>query len=105
MASTFTSKVRGYLPSRNWAIFLGLSTGVGTLYRLDRQALEDTRRQMRERVRYLAEQPLLTTDLPRRVLVVLAPPTASDNISAVRHQFSEFIKPGKLGQCPRLEQI
>ena len=66
--SSWLSK-RPKLPSRNWLIFLTVTSSVASLYFYDRQQCKKIRRHYVERVKHLSEEPMGSMDWPRKVTV------------------------------------
>jgi import inner membrane translocase subunit TIM54 len=60
---------RPKLPSRNWLIFLSVTTSIVAYYVYDRRECRRIRADYSSRVEHLAKDPLGTTDLPRKVTV------------------------------------
>lgn len=60
---------RPKLPSRNWLIFLSVTTSIVAYYVYDRRECRRIRADYSSRVEHLAKEPLGTTDLPRKVTV------------------------------------
>ncbi|KAL0639936.1 hypothetical protein Q9L58_001028 [Maublancomyces gigas] len=86
--------IRAKLPSRNWLIFLSISsTFAGIIYH-DRREQSRIQRLWASRVAHLSQQPLSPLALPRKLTVFLsaAPGTGTDLRSAQEH-YRDFVKP------------
>ncbi|KAF8430316.1 mitochondrial import inner membrane translocase subunit Tim54 [Tirmania nivea] len=80
------------LPSRNWLIFLGVvSTWTGLIV-YDRREKKRVQTHWCSRVSHLAELPMSTKTLPRKITIYLAAPPG-DGISAAKDYFREYVKP------------
>ncbi|TDL24912.1 hypothetical protein BD410DRAFT_785645 [Rickenella mellea] len=84
---------RPKLPSRNWLIFLSLTSSVLGLYTYDRRKCKQIRQQYVDRVKYLAEQPLQSWDLPRKVTVYSAKWPGDDDYNRCVQYFRKYVKP------------
>lgn len=83
---------RPKLPSRNWLIFLTTTTTVLSYYIYDRKQSKAIRQEYIDRVKHLADQPLGTMDLPRKVLVYGARyPGDQEYDRSIRH-FKKYVK-------------
>src|SRR5437870_4060375 len=60
---------RPKLPSRNWLIFIGLTSSISAYYFYDRRQCTRIRQNYVDRVKHLAEQPAGTMEWPRKVVV------------------------------------
>jgi len=63
---------RPKLPSRNWLIFLSVTSSIAGLYIYDRRQCKHIRQSYIDRVKHLAEQPFDPLDTPRKVTVYAA---------------------------------
>lgn len=83
---------RPKLPSRNWLIFLSVTTSIVACYVYDRRECRRIRADYSSRVEYLAKDPLGTTDLPRKVTVYGAKwPGDEDHDKSLRF-FRKYVK-------------
>ncbi|KAI9719843.1 MAG: mitochondrial import inner membrane translocase subunit tim54 [Chrysothrix sp. TS-e1954] len=80
------------LPSRNWLIFLSVTSSfAGALY-YDRRQKRLTQRKWCNLVSHIAHEPLQASSMPRRVTIYLqAPP--GDGLRPAREHFTEYVKP------------
>ncbi|KAG2362508.1 inner membrane protein import complex subunit Tim54-domain-containing protein [Suillus spraguei] len=84
---------RPRLPSRNWLIFLSVTTSIVAYYAYDRRECGRIRADYSSRVEHLAKDPLGTTDLPRKVIVYGAKwPGDEDHDKSLRF-FRKYVKP------------
>lgn len=84
---------RPKLPSRNWLIFLSVTTSIVAYYVYDRRECRRIRADYSSRVEHLARDPLGTTDLPRKVTVYGAKwPGDEDHDKSLRF-FRKYVKP------------
>ena len=83
---------RPKLPSRNWLIFLSVTTSIVSYYIYDRRECRRIREDYVSRVEHLAKEPLRTTDLPRKVTVYGAKwPGDEDHDKSLRF-FRKYVK-------------
>ncbi|KAG8217690.1 inner membrane protein import complex subunit Tim54-domain-containing protein [Butyriboletus roseoflavus] len=83
---------RPRLPSRNWCIFITLTSSLVSYYAYDRHQARAIRRSYIDRVKHLADEPMKSTDLPRKVVVYGAKwPGDEDHQRAVRF-FKKYVK-------------
>ncbi|KAG2157505.1 inner membrane protein import complex subunit Tim54-domain-containing protein [Suillus clintonianus] len=84
---------RPKLPSRNWLIFLSVTTSIVSYYAYDRRECRRIRDEYASRVEHLAKDPLGTADLPRKVTVYGAKwPGDEDHDKSLRF-FRKYVKP------------
>ncbi|KAG2041891.1 inner membrane protein import complex subunit Tim54-domain-containing protein [Suillus americanus] len=84
---------RPKLPSRNWLIFLSVTTSIVAYYVYDRKECRRIRADYSSRVEHLAKDPLGTTDLPRKVTVYGAKwPGDEDHDKSLKF-FRKYVKP------------
>lgn len=84
---------RPKLPSRNWLIFLSVTTSIVAYYVYDRRECRRIRADYSSRVEHLAKEPLGTTDLPRKVTVYGAKwPGDEDHDKSLKF-FRKYVKP------------
>lgn len=87
---------RPRLPSRNWCIFITLTSSLISYYAYDRYQARAIRQSYIDRVKHLADEPMKSTDLPRKVVVYGAKwPGDEDHQRAVRF-FKKYVKVGPL---------
>jgi import inner membrane translocase subunit TIM54 len=80
------------LPSRNWLIFLSVSGTITSLILYDRHHKKKAQEKWCRLVSHIAEEPLSTTSMPRKVTVFLSAPPG-DGLKPARDHFVEYIKP------------
>ncbi|RPB20106.1 hypothetical protein L211DRAFT_829722 [Terfezia boudieri ATCC MYA-4762] len=85
-------KFRAKIPSRNWLIFIGVVSTWTGLVVYDRREKKRAQAHWCSRVSHLAELPMSTKTLPRKITIYLAAPPG-DGISAAREYFREYVKP------------
>ncbi|KAG9318655.1 inner membrane protein import complex subunit Tim54-domain-containing protein [Chiua virens] len=84
---------RPRLPSRNWCIFITVSSSLISYYAYDRRQARTIRQSYVDRVKHLADGPMKSTELPRKVVVYGAKwPGDEDHTQAVRF-FKKYVKP------------
>ncbi|KAF8643764.1 hypothetical protein AX16_008783 [Volvariella volvacea WC 439] len=84
---------RPKLPSRNWLIFLSVTSSLTGLYIYDRRKCKEIRQDYIERVKDLAEVTSHPLDAPRKVMVYGAKwPGDEDHEQALKY-FRKYIKP------------
>ncbi|KAJ7709460.1 inner membrane protein import complex subunit Tim54-domain-containing protein [Mycena rosella] len=84
---------RPKLPSRNWLIFLSVTSSVAGLYIYDRQQCKVIRRTYIEKVKDLAEEPVGALYRPRKVTVYGGKwPGDEDHDQSLRY-FRKYVKP------------
>ncbi|EIW84851.1 hypothetical protein CONPUDRAFT_134720 [Coniophora puteana RWD-64-598 SS2] len=84
---------RPKLPSRNWLIFLSVTSSVTSYYIYDRRQCTRIRDEFKERVRHLAEEPLGTQDLPRKVQVYASKWPGDQDPDTAGRFFKKYVKP------------
>ncbi|KAJ7085713.1 inner membrane protein import complex subunit Tim54-domain-containing protein [Mycena belliarum] len=84
---------RPKLPSRNWLIFLSVSSSITGLYIYDRQQCKAIRRAYIEKVQHIADEPVSALYRPRRVTVYGGKwPGDEDHDQALKY-FRKYVKP------------
>ncbi|KAJ3045674.1 mitochondrial import inner membrane translocase subunit tim54 [Rhizophlyctis rosea] len=78
---------RSKLPSRNWLIFIGVTSTIAALASYDRWRLSQIRAELAERADVLAKEKLPTTEMPRKVRVYLA------HSQWAKWWFEQYVKP------------
>ena len=82
------------LPSRNWLIFLSLSTTLTSAILYDRREKKRATQRWAESVSHVAAEPLRTDTMPRRITVYVAsPPGDGGSLRAGRELFHEYVRP------------
>ncbi|KZT27338.1 hypothetical protein NEOLEDRAFT_1130870 [Neolentinus lepideus HHB14362 ss-1] len=84
---------RPKLPSRNWLIFLSITSTVTGCYIYDRRECKRIRKEYQDKVRFLAEEPLGSLDLPRKVVVYAAKWPGDDDWDRGMRYFRKYVKP------------
>ncbi|PUU80347.1 inner membrane protein import complex subunit Tim54-domain-containing protein [Tuber borchii] len=84
--------IRAKLPSRNWSIFISLSTAFAAAVYYDRRETKRVQKHWCSVVEHLAREPLSTLELPRKVTVYLSAPPG-DTITPSIEYFREYVKP------------
>jgi import inner membrane translocase subunit TIM54 len=88
---------RPKLPSRNWLIFIGITSTVTGYYLYDRRQCKTIRQAYVDKVKHLAEVPLHSHDYPRKVTVYGAKwPDDEDSDRAIKY-FRKYVK---VRACP-----
>ncbi|CAL1705676.1 unnamed protein product [Somion occarium] len=84
---------RPSLPSRNWLIFLGVTSSVTAWYIYDRRQCKKIRQEYVERVKYLSEVPLHSLDYPRKVTVYGSKWPGDEDSDRSMKYFRKYVKP------------
>ncbi|KAI7184286.1 hypothetical protein D0869_01104 [Hortaea werneckii] len=80
------------LPSRNWMIFLTVTGSFASAVIYDKWQTKRNRQKWCDLVSHLADEPLSTKTLPRRMTIYLAAPPG-DGLRNAREHFHDYIKP------------
>jgi import inner membrane translocase subunit TIM54 len=80
------------LPSRNWLIFLGISSSLLGAYYYDRRECKRILQQYVDRVKHLAEQPAGTMEWPRKVTVYGSKWPGDDDYDKSIKYFRKYVK-------------
>ncbi|EMD01175.1 hypothetical protein BAUCODRAFT_49367, partial [Baudoinia panamericana UAMH 10762] len=80
------------LPSRNWLIFLSITGSIAGAITYDRWQTRRVKQKWCDLVSHLAEEPLSSHHMPRRLTIYLAAPPA-DGLRSAREHFTNYIKP------------
>ncbi|KAK3623708.1 mitochondrial import inner membrane translocase subunit tim54 [Elasticomyces elasticus] len=80
------------LPSRNWMIFLSLSGFIASAIAYDKYQTRLTKQKWCDVVRHLADEPLDTKNMPRKLTIYLSAPPG-DGLRSAREHFHQYIKP------------
>ncbi|KAL8705869.1 MAG: hypothetical protein Q9201_001017 [Fulgogasparrea decipioides] len=80
------------LPSRNWLIFLSVTGSFATAVLYDRYHKKRAQQRWCNLVSHIAQEPLPTTQMPRRITIFLSAPPG-DSLRAAREHFHEYVKP------------
>ncbi|KAI0748556.1 inner membrane protein import complex subunit Tim54-domain-containing protein [Daedaleopsis nitida] len=81
------------LPSRNWLIFLTVTSAVAGCYVYDRQQCKKIRQDYVDKVKDLAAEPLGSMDLPRKVTVYGAKWLGDEDSDRSMRYFRKYVKP------------
>lgn len=85
-------RIKLKLPSRNWLIFLTVTGSFTTALLYDRHQQKKAQQRWCKLVSPLAQEPLPTNCMPRRITIILAGPPG-DSLRVAREHFHEYIKP------------
>nr|POE50136.1 mitochondrial import inner membrane translocase subunit tim54 [Quercus suber] len=80
------------LPSRNWMIFLSITGGFASAVMYDKWQTRRNREKWCQLVSHIADEPLSTKSLPRRMTIYLAAPPG-DGLRCAREHFYDYVKP------------
>lgn len=80
------------LPSRNWFIFLSITGSFTTALLYDRQQKKKAQQRWCNLVSHMANEPVPTNIMPRRITIFLSAPPG-DGLRVAREHFHEYIKP------------
>ncbi|KAL1634692.1 mitochondrial import inner membrane translocase subunit tim54 [Neofusicoccum ribis] len=80
------------LPSRNWMIFLTITSSWTAALVYDRREKKRVQQKYCDAVAHLARETLPTTAMPRRMTIYLSAPPA-DGLMGAREHFHEYVKP------------
>ena len=83
---------RPRLPSRNWLIFLSVTSAVTGYYIYDRQQCKKIRQEYVDQVKDLAAQPLGSMELPRKVTVYGAKWLGDEDYDRSMRYFRKYVK-------------
>lgn len=83
---------RPRLPSRNWLIFLGVTSSIAGAYVYDRRKCREIREGYVRRVEHLAQVPMRSSELPRKVTVFAAKWPGDDDYSRGVRYFRKYVK-------------
>lgn len=83
---------RPSLPSRNWLIFLTLTSTVTGYYLYDRRECRKIREEYAQRVQHLAKLPLHSMELPRKVTVYGSKWPADEEYDRSIKYFRKYVK-------------
>ncbi|KAH9857194.1 inner membrane protein import complex subunit Tim54-domain-containing protein [Lenzites betulinus] len=84
---------RPRLPSRNWLIFLSVSSAIAGYYVYDRQQCKKIRQEYVDKVKDMAVQPMGSMELPRLVTVYGAKWPGDQNYDESMKYFRKYVKP------------
>ncbi|KAF7337996.1 hypothetical protein MVEN_02023500 [Mycena venus] len=84
---------RPKLPSRNWLIFLSVTSSMAGLYIYDRQQCKAIRKSYVERVQELADQPVGALYRPRKVMVYGGKWPGDEDHDQTLKYFRKYVKP------------
>ncbi|KAH8117081.1 mitochondrial import inner membrane translocase subunit Tim54 [Phellopilus nigrolimitatus] len=84
---------RPKLPSRNWLIFIGVTSSLVGLYAYDRKKCRDIRTSYIQRVEHLSQLPMGSMELPRKVTVYACKWPGDEDASRGLRYFRKYIKP------------
>ncbi|KAJ7481219.1 inner membrane protein import complex subunit Tim54-domain-containing protein [Mycena galericulata] len=84
---------RPKLPSRNWLIFISVTSSVAGLYIYDRQQCKAIRRRYIDKVKDLAEEPVASLYRPRKVTVYGGKWPGDEDHDQTLKYFRKYVKP------------
>ena len=87
---------RPKLPSRNWLIFLSVTSSIIGFYVYDRRQCKSIRQSYVDKVKNLAEQPLAALDKPRKVTVYGAKWPGDEDYDQSLKYFRKYVKVGEI---------
>ena len=83
---------RPKLPSRNWLIFIGVTSSLLGLYTYDRRKCKEIRDEYIKRVAHLAQEPMGSMDLPRKVTVYASKWPGDEDANRSLKYFRKYVK-------------
>ena len=83
---------RPKLPSRNWLIFIGVTSSVLGLYTYDRKQCKKIREEYIKKVEYLSQEPMGSLELPRKVTVYASKWPGDEDSNRSLRFFRKYIK-------------
>ncbi len=96
---------RPKLPSRNWLIFLSVTSSIAGWYFYDRRQCRQIRQEYVDKVKHLAQVPLHTMDLPRKVTVYGTKWPADEEYDRSMKYFRKYVKVRNSNYCTRADII
>ncbi|OBW65718.1 MAG: Uncharacterized protein AUREO_042220 [Aureobasidium pullulans] len=84
--------IKAKLPSRNWMIFLSITSSFAAAVYYDKRETARLQKQYCDLVAPLSEKILPTTTMPRKMTIYLQAPPA-DGLRSAREHFYEYVKP------------
>ena len=85
-------RLRARLPSRNWMIFFTITGGFASAIFYDKYQTRRNRQKWCDLVSHLADEPVPTHQMPRRMTIYLSAPPG-DGLRYAREHFHEYVKP------------
>ncbi|KAK7694045.1 hypothetical protein QCA50_003621 [Cerrena zonata] len=96
---------RPSIPSRNWLIFIGVTSTITGWYIYDRRQCKNIRQEYVDKVKHLSEVPLHSLDYPRKVTVYGSKwPGDEDSDRSLRY-FRKYVKPVLVAAAVDFEMI
>jgi import inner membrane translocase subunit TIM54 len=83
---------RPKLPSRNWLIFITVTSSIAGYYIYDRRQCNQIRQSYIDRVKHLADEPLASLDVPREVTVYGAKWPGDEDYDRSLKYFRKYVK-------------
>lgn len=83
---------RPKLPSRNWLIFIGVTSAVTGYYFYDRRQCKQIRQEYVDKVKHLAEVPLHSMDYPRKITVYGSKWPGDEDYDQSMRYFRKYVK-------------
>ncbi|KAF8163445.1 mitochondrial import inner membrane translocase subunit Tim54 [Crassisporium funariophilum] len=96
---------RPKVPSRNWLIFLSVTSSVIGLYVYDRRQCKQIRQAYVDKVKHLAELPMDPFDLPRKVTVYASKWPGDEDYDQSMKYFRKYVKPVLVAAAVDFEMI
>ena len=87
---------RPKLPSRNWLIFIGITSSLIGCYAYDRKKCREIREFYIKKVEHLAQEPMGSMELPRKVTVYATKWPGDEDVNRSLRYFRKYIKVGEL---------
>ncbi|KAI0345304.1 hypothetical protein BDW22DRAFT_1390805 [Trametopsis cervina] len=81
------------LPSRNWLIFLSVTSTIAGCYLYDRKKCKEIRQEYVEKVQHLSKVPLHSMELPRKVTVYGSKWPSDEDYDRSLKYFRKYVKP------------
>ena len=83
---------RPKLPSRNWLIFISVTSSIAGYYFYDRRQCNQIRQSYVDRVKHLADEPLNSLDVPRKVTVYGSKWPGDEDYERSMKYFRKYLK-------------
>jgi import inner membrane translocase subunit TIM54 len=83
---------RPKLPSRNWLIFISVTSSMAGYYFYDRRQCNQIRQSYVDRVKHLAAEPLNSLDVPRKVTVYGSKWPGDEDYGRSMKYFRKYVK-------------
>jgi mitochondrial import inner membrane translocase subunit TIM54 len=83
---------RPKLPSRNWLIFISVTSSIAGYYLYDRRQCNQIRQSYIDRVKHFADEPLNSLDVPRKVTVYGSKWPGDEDYERSMKYFRKYVK-------------